>query len=118
MVYVFALVKTSFHSGGNTVAPSLSPSGAGADCDISELMAGKISARFFTGNTALSQPGMPWLRERSPIERHNYYQMTPMKTDMMPAATGTPDEKVTPFPYYITINHDISGFFIFSIFLR
>jgi len=41
-----------------------------------------------------------------------------MKTDMMPAATGTPDEKVTPFPYYIAINHDISGFFIFSIFLR
>jgi len=22
-----------------------------------------------------------------------------MKTDMMPAATGTQDEKVTPFPY-------------------
>jgi len=75
LVYCDFHRKTSFHSDDNLLAPALPPSGAGAHCDVSELPSRKISARLCTGNTALSQPRMPWRRGRSPKERHNYYQM-------------------------------------------
>jgi len=61
-----------------------------------------ISSRFTLvhRNTPRTPMGDWWRKRGLYIKRGGI----PAKTDMMPAATGAQDEKVTPFPYKITSN--------------